>query len=75
MHGHSFHVMAHSTSEQTREIPRTHEALKDIAKKIVRRPDTPPLKDNVVVPQGGVVVLQFQAKNPGKTLFYLFLPF
>ena len=72
MHGHSFHVMAHSTSTQLRGIARTHEALKDIAKKMVQRSDTPPLKDNVVVPKGGLVVLQFQAKNPGKN-GYLFI--
>ncbi|GFO31991.1 multicopper oxidase [Plakobranchus ocellatus] len=73
LHGHKFSVVAMGKiGEKT-----TVDAVKalDEAGKITRRIERAPIKDTVIVPDGGYTVIRFKANNPGFWLFHCHVEF
>lgn len=66
LHGHQFYVVGSNTFNKS--LSRNEAEQLDAENKLVKRNLVNPLlKDTIRVPQFGVVVLRFFAKNPGKS--------
>ncbi|XP_071494140.1 uncharacterized protein [Diadema antillarum] len=74
MHGYSFHVVGQDRLNGT-GISIEEVIELDKAGLIVRNLDRPPIKDTVIVPDGGYTIVQFVADNPGWWFFHCHLEF
>ncbi|GFS09752.1 laccase 1, partial [Elysia marginata] len=68
LHGHKFSVVAMGRIGEQTTVDEV-KAL-DLAGGITRRIPQAPIKDTVIVPDGGYTVIRFKADNPGVWLFH-----
>lgn len=73
LHGYSFRVIAMEKLGLSTSLEEVMEM--DKAGNITRNLQAAPLKDTVIVPDGGYTILRFEANNPGWWLFHCHLEF
>ncbi|PIK55769.1 hypothetical protein BSL78_07329 [Apostichopus japonicus] len=73
LHGYSFRVVAMEKLGLSTSLEEVMEM--DKAGNITRNLQAAPLKDTVIVPDGGYTILRFEANNPGWWLFHCHLEF
>lgn len=65
LHGHAFHVMGIGKMPESGKGTLEEAINLDKQNRLNRRYDYPPLKDTIMIPSNGYVVLRFRANNPG----------
>jgi len=75
MHGHTFAVVSMDTPETIEPITVDYIKKLDEKGQIERNFEQPPIKDTVIVPDGGYTVFRFVAHNPGVWMVHCHLDF
>lgn len=73
LHGYSFRVVAMEKLGLSTSLEEVK--AMDEAGNITRNLNAAPLKDTVIVPDGGFTILRFEADNPGWWIFHCHLEF
>eukprot|EP00057_Strongylocentrotus_purpuratus_P006763 XP_011661237.1 PREDICTED: laccase-2 [Strongylocentrotus purpuratus] len=74
LHGYSFYVVGQEKLNSSTSLQEVME-LDKLGEGLPRNLDHPPLKDTVIVPDGGYTIIQFVADNPGWWFLHCHLEF